>query len=144
MSKTECCWLSTHNWIGNSLIMVWQSIPIVSEHIIWLNPKLSYGTTCFLLKGHPQSSAMYDINNGEKVLILDMIHKVPTCFIKGTTRAIILWLYTLNSVTGSVSSPYFVGFWKDGLLTEVQAKMSRSCRSLLFWHHNYQVTLYLF
>ncbi len=35
----------------------------------------------------------------------------------------------------------FVGFWKDGLSTELQAKMSRGCKFLLFWHHNYQVTL---
>ncbi len=28
----------------------------------------------------------------------------------------------------------FVGFWKDGLLAELQAKMSRGCRFLLFWH----------
>ena len=35
----------------------------------------------------------------------------------------------------------FVGFWKDGLLAEIQARMSRSCRFLLFLHHNYQVSL---
>ncbi len=35
----------------------------------------------------------------------------------------------------------FVGFWKDGLLALIQAKMSRSCRFLLFLHHNYQVSL---
>ncbi len=38
----------------------------------------------------------------------------------------------------------FVRFWKDGLLAELQAKGSRACRDcrfLLFWHHNYQVTL---
>ncbi len=42
----------------------------------------------------------------------------------------------------------FVGFWKDGLLIELQyvhyvhyANMSTDCRFLLFWHHNYQVTL---
>ncbi len=36
-----------------------------------------------------------------------------------------------------------VRFWKDGLLTELQAQMSRGCIFLLFWHHNYQVTLNL-
>ncbi len=37
---------------------------------------------------------------------------------------------------------FFLGrFWKDGLLTELQAKMPRGCRILLFWHNNYQVTL---
>ncbi len=30
---------------------------------------------------------------------------------------------------------------KDGLLTELQAPMSRKCRFLLFFHHNYQVFL---
>ena len=35
----------------------------------------------------------------------------------------------------------FGGFLKDGILTELQAKMSTSCRFLIFWHHNYQVTL---
>ncbi len=35
----------------------------------------------------------------------------------------------------------FVGFWKDGLSAELQAKMSRGCRFLLFWHHSYEVTL---
>ncbi len=30
----------------------------------------------------------------------------------------------------------FVGFWKDGLLAELQARMSRSCRFLLFLPHN--------
>ncbi len=30
---------------------------------------------------------------------------------------------------------------KDGLLAELQAKMSRGCRFLLFWHHSYEVTL---
>ncbi len=34
-----------------------------------------------------------------------------------------------------------VGFWKDGLLAELQAKMYRGCRFLLFWHHSYEVTL---
>ncbi len=36
---------------------------------------------------------------------------------------------------------FFVGFWKDGLLTELQARTSKSCRFLLFWHHSYQVSL---
>ena len=31
--------------------------------------------------------------------------------------------------------------WKDGLLAELQAKISRGCRFLLFWHHSYEVTL---
>ena len=35
----------------------------------------------------------------------------------------------------------FVGFWIDGLLAELQARMSRSCRISLFLHHNYQVSL---
>ncbi len=35
----------------------------------------------------------------------------------------------------------FSSLRKDGLLTELQAKMSRGCRFLLFWHHNYWVTL---
>ncbi len=36
----------------------------------------------------------------------------------------------------------FVGFCIDGtLLAELQAGMSRSCRILLFLHHNYQVSL---
>ena len=35
----------------------------------------------------------------------------------------------------------FVRFWKDCLLAELQAKMSRGCRFLLFWHHSYEVTL---
>ncbi len=35
----------------------------------------------------------------------------------------------------------FVRSWKDGLLTESQARMSRGCRLLLFWHHSYEVTL---
>ena len=35
----------------------------------------------------------------------------------------------------------FVGFWKDCLLAELQAKMSKDCRFLLFWHHNYQESL---
>ena len=35
----------------------------------------------------------------------------------------------------------FVGIWKDGLLTELQARTSRDCRFLLFLHHNYQVSL---
>ncbi len=35
----------------------------------------------------------------------------------------------------------FVGFWKDGLLIELQARTSKSCRFLLFLHHNYQVSL---
>ncbi len=35
----------------------------------------------------------------------------------------------------------FVGFWKDGLLAKIQARTSRSCRFLLFLHHNYQVSL---
>ena len=34
-------------------------------------------------------------------------------------------------------------FWlvKDGLLAELQAKMSSGCRFLLFWHHSSEVTL---
>ncbi len=36
---------------------------------------------------------------------------------------------------------FFVGFWLEGLLAELQARMSRDCRFLLFWHHNYQVSL---
>ncbi len=35
----------------------------------------------------------------------------------------------------------FVRFWIDGLLAELQARMSRSCRISLFLHHNYQVSL---
>ena len=35
----------------------------------------------------------------------------------------------------------FVGFWKDCLLAELQARMSKSRRFLLFLHHNYQVSL---
>ncbi len=34
----------------------------------------------------------------------------------------------------------FVRFWIEGLLAELQARMSRDCRFLLFWHHNYQVS----
>ena len=30
---------------------------------------------------------------------------------------------------------------KDGLLAELQAKMSRGWTFLLFWHHRYQVSL---
>ena len=36
------------------------------------------------------------------------------------------------------------GHWKDGLLAEIWARMSRSCRFLLFLHHNYQVSLTFF
>ena len=36
---------------------------------------------------------------------------------------------------------FFVRFWIEGLLAELQARMSRDCRFLLFWHHNYQVSL---
>ncbi len=35
----------------------------------------------------------------------------------------------------------FSGFWKDGLLDELQVRMSRSCRILLFLPHKYQVSL---
>ena len=35
----------------------------------------------------------------------------------------------------------FVGFWKDVLLAELHAQMSRRRRFLLFLHHNYQVSL---
>ena len=35
----------------------------------------------------------------------------------------------------------FVRVWKDSLLAELEAKMSTGCRFLLFWHHNYQVSL---
>ena len=35
----------------------------------------------------------------------------------------------------------FVRFLKDGLLAELEARVPRSCRVLLFWHHNYQVSL---
>ena len=38
----------------------------------------------------------------------------------------------------------FCGFWKDGILAELQVKMSRSCRFLLFLPHTYQVTLTYF
>ncbi len=33
------------------------------------------------------------------------------------------------------------GILKDGSLAESQARVSRCCRFLLFWHHNYQVSL---
>ncbi len=33
------------------------------------------------------------------------------------------------------------GFWKDCILAELQVKMSRSCRFLIFLPHKYQVTL---
>ncbi len=42
---------------------------------------------------------------------------------------------------------YFETFWpiiqliKDGSLAEIWARMSRSCRFLLFLHDNYQVSL---
>ncbi len=32
-------------------------------------------------------------------------------------------------------------FWKDAILAELQAQMSRGCRFLLFLHHTYQVSL---
>ena len=35
----------------------------------------------------------------------------------------------------------FVRFWKDCILAELHAIMSKSCRFLLFSHHNYQVSL---
>ena len=35
----------------------------------------------------------------------------------------------------------FVVFWKDGLLAELQARMTRGCRLLLFLHNKYQVSL---
>ncbi len=35
----------------------------------------------------------------------------------------------------------FARFQKDGLLAELQARMSRGCRILLFLHHDYQVSL---
>ncbi len=38
-------------------------------------------------------------------------------------------------------SPLFKIRQKDGLLAELQATTSKSCRFLLFWHHNYQVSL---
>ncbi len=41
----------------------------------------------------------------------------------------------------------FVRFWKDGFSAEIQARMSRSSRFLLFLHHNhynYQVSLKVF
>ncbi len=46
---------------------------------------------------------------------------------------------TSNCCTGQKA--FFVRFWKDGLFPQLQAKMSWGCRSLLFWHHNYQVSL---
>ena len=36
---------------------------------------------------------------------------------------------------------FFFRCWKDSLLAELRAKMSRGCRFLLFWHHSYKVTL---
>ncbi len=36
---------------------------------------------------------------------------------------------------------FFIGFRKDGLLTELQAKMSKGCRYLLFRHHNYYLIM---
>ncbi len=35
----------------------------------------------------------------------------------------------------------FVGLWKDGLMAELQARMSRRCWFWLFLHHNYQVSI---
>ena len=36
--------------------------------------------------------------------------------------------------------PLIFHLFKDGLSTELQAKMARGCRFMLFWYHNYQVT----
>ncbi len=44
-------------------------------------------------------------------------------------------------VWNSANKPYLTGFWKDGLLAELQVRMSRSCRLLLFLPHEYQVSL---
>ena len=35
----------------------------------------------------------------------------------------------------------FSGFQKDGILAELQARVSRDCRFLVFYHHNYQLSL---
>ena len=42
---------------------------------------------------------------------------------------------------GHCAKRLFVGFRKYGFLAELQVRMSRDSRILLFSHHNYQVSL---
>ena len=60
--------------------------------------------------------------------------------------SMIFWLRIPDSNDAKIAKicnfwTFFVGFWIEGLLVELQARMSRDWRFLLFWYHNYQVLL---
>ncbi len=65
--------------------------------------------------------------------VIQLINHLFKCYFKNVTA-----LFTSME---HWAKGLFVWFWIEGLLAELQVRMSRDCRFLLFWHHNYQVSL---
>ncbi len=63
------------------------------------------------------------------------------CIFTSANRCYFKYVTALFASMEHWAKRLFVRFWKDGLLAELQANMSRGCRFLLFWNHSYKVTL---